>query len=171
MTLEELLKDKTLKPKDKPALIAQRLLEGSLQVDEVLEYAAHAKASEKAGCIEALEYATRQEGFIATEEMLPFAVRSLTDKEPRVKWESAKVIGNIAPSFPDRLSDAVDNLLANAEHTGTVVRWSVAFALSEILKLGTKLNKKLLPAMEDICGKEEKNSIRKIYADALKKSQ
>lgn len=169
MTLEELLKDKTLKQKDKPALIAQKLQDGSLSVKTILEQAAGAKATEKAHCIEALEYATREAGLAADEDILLFATRSLTDKEPRVKWESAKVIGNIAHLFPARLDDACANLLANAEHSGTVVRWSTAFALSAILKLGTKHNKQLLPAVEDICNREEKNSIRKIYQEALKK--
>jgi HEAT repeat protein len=93
----------------------------------------------------------------------------LTEKAPRVKWESAKVIGNIAHLYPDKLDDAIKNLLTNTEYDGTVVRWSAAFALGQIIKLKTKRNKILIPAIEAICKREEQNSIGKIYLDALKK--
>jgi len=49
------------------------------------------------------------------------------------------------------------------------VRWSAAFALGEIVKLKTRYNKTLVPAIEAICNSEEKNSIKKIYLDAVKK--
>lgn len=65
---------------------------------------------------------------LPVDELLAYA-------EPRVKWESAKVIGNIAKCFPDRLEQAIDNLLLNAANTGTVVRWATAYAVAEILKL------------------------------------
>jgi hypothetical protein len=93
----------------------------------------------------------------------------LTAKAPRIKWESAKVIGNTANLFITKLDTPIKNLLVNTEHEGTVVRWSAAFALGEILKLKTKHNKQLLPAIEAICKREEKNSIKKIYLDAMKK--
>jgi HEAT repeat protein len=79
------------------------------------------------------------------------------------------VIGNIAPLYPGKLKEAISNLLINTEHPGTVVRWSAAFALGEIVKMNTTLNKDLVPAIESICKREEKNSIRKIYLAALKK--
>jgi hypothetical protein len=86
-----------------------------------------------------------------------------------VKWESAKVIGNIAKLFPTQLDKCVNNLLLNAEKTGTVIRWATAYALAEILKLKTELNKKLLPKVETLCENEEDNGVKKKYLDALKK--
>jgi hypothetical protein len=50
-----------------------------------------------------------------------------------------------------------------------VVRWSSAIALSEILTLKPKHYQKLVEAMEAISNREEKNSIKKIYIDAIKK--
>ena len=93
----------------------------------------------------------------------------LTAKAPRVKWESAKVVGNIAHLYPAKLDTAIMHLLANTNHDGTVVRWSAAFALGEILKLKTKHNSSLLSRIEKICDQEEKNSIKKIYQAAIKK--
>jgi len=170
MTIEELIKDKTVKAKEKTEIISKWILEGSLPLEELLAFAEKQKDSEKATCIEAIEYATKQNPKIADESVLEFVTQTLTAKAPRVKWESAKVIGNIAHWFPQKLDQAITNLHVNTEHEGTVVRWSAAFALGEILKLKTKHNKDLLPALEAISAKEEKNSIRKIYLDAIKKT-
>lgn len=169
MTIDELLKDKTIKPKDKTEIISNWILDMSLPVDELIVFAEKQKDPVKATCIEAMEYATRQNPKIADEAVLIFVTNTLASKAPRVKWESARVIGNIAHLFPSQLEKSIGNLLINTEHEGTVVRWSSAFALGEILKLKTKYNYDLLPAIETICKKEEKNSIKKIYADAFKK--
>lgn len=171
MTIDELLKDKTIKPKEKTETISQWILDSSLPVDELIAFAEKQKDPAKATCIEAMEYATKQNPGIADETVLLFVSKTLTEKAPRIKWESAKVIGNIAHLFPDELDKSITNLLTNTEHEGTVVRWSAAFALGEILKLKTKHNAGLFPAIENICEKEEKNSIKKIYLDAIKKTK
>ena len=169
MTLDELISDKATKPKEKTETISKWILDKSLPVDELIAYAEKQKDPAKATCIEAMEYATKQKPEIADEIVLTFVTNKLTEKAPRIKWESAKVIGNIAHLFPTKLEKSIGNLLINTEHEGTVVRWSSAFALGEILKLKTKYNNDLLPAVEAICVKEEKNSIKKIYLDAIKK--
>ena len=117
-----------------------------------------AKDPAKATCIEAMEFATKVNPGIATVECLEFMIASLTAKAPRVKWESAKVIANIAHMFPDKLDNAVNNLLLNSEHAGTVVRWSAAVALAAIIKMKYKKNKELIPAIEAICKREEKRT-------------
>lgn len=169
MTLEEILGDKAIKPKEKTDAVGQLLLKKSLSVNELLSYAENQKDPVKATCIEAIEYVTKQEPNIADGKVLEFVTQQLTAKSPRVKWESAKVIGNVAHLFPDKLEKAITHLLTNTEHSGTVVRWSSAYALGEILKLNTDHNSDLLPAIEQICENEEKNSIRKIYLAAIKK--
>ena len=59
-------------------------------------------------------------------------------------------------------------MLANSEHTGTVVRWAAAFALGEIIKINTTFNKELLPAIDSILKREDQDSIKKVYQKALK---
>lgn len=169
MSLDELLKDKSTKPKEKTETISKWILDKSLPLDELIAFAEKQKDPTKATCIEAIEYASKQNPNIADESVLAFVSKTLTEKAPRIKWESAKVVGNIAHVFPAQLDSSITNLLTNTKHEGTVVRWSSAFALGEILKLKTKHNAKLLPEIEAICKKEEKNSIKKIYLDALKK--
>ena len=171
MNLQELLNNKSLKPKEKTETISHWLLDNSLKLDELIEFAKTAKDPVKATCIEAIEFATKNKAETGTLSCLEFVTQSLTNKAPRVKWESAKVIGDIAHLFPDNLDEAITNLLINSEHSGAVVRWSAAFALGEILKLKSAKNNDLLPAIESVYKSEEKNSIKKIYADALKKSR
>lgn len=168
MNIEELIKDKTIKPKEKTETISEWLLNGITSIDELLEYASKAKDPAKATCIEAIEFATKVNPGIANENVLNFVTGTLEEKAPRVKWESAKVIGNIASRFPGKLEISISNLLTNSEHEGTVVRWSAAYALGEILKLKSKYNADLLPAIEAICEREQKGSIKKIYLTAIK---
>lgn len=169
MTIEQVFRDKTIKAKAKVATIGDWLLNNELPVEELLAYAEQQKAKDKATCIEAVEYASKKSPGIASEPLLDFVTDALKDDEPRVKWESAKVIGNIARLFPERLDQAIEHLLLNAENTGTVVRWASAYALAEILKLKTGHNQKLLPEIEMLCSKEEDNGVKKKYLDALKK--
>lgn len=170
MTISELLADKATKPKEKTELLSNMLLDKRIEAAQLIEFALAAKDPAKATCIEALEFATKQHPGIATEQSFAFVTQMLGAKAPRIKWEAAKVIGNTAQLFPNKLDEAIAALLANTTHTGTVVRWSAAFALGEILKLGTTHHKTLLPALENVCENEEKNSIRKIYLAAFKKA-
>lgn len=169
MNIEKILQDKSIKAKAKVSTIGEWLLNGELPLDELLAYAGKQKATDKATCIEAVEFATRKTPGIADESLLAFVTTALDDDEPRVKWESAKVIGNIAALFPAGLERSVASLLTNAKNKGTVVRWAAAYALAEILKLKTRVNKELLPEIEALLGKEEDNGVKKKYLDALKK--
>ncbi len=73
----------------------------------------------------------------------------------------AKVIGNIAHLYPSKLTGALKNLLINTEHEGTVVRWSAAFALGQIIKMKSPLDKNLIPAFETICNRKKRAALKK----------
>lgn len=171
MNITELLNDKTKKIKVKTETISKWLIDGLMPVEELIAFAERAKDSEKATCIEAIEYATKEKQEIADESVFSFVTKMLTDKAPRVKWESARVIGNIAHLFPTKLNKPIANLLVNTENDGTVVRWATSYALAEILKLKTKHNKNLLPAIESILERELDNAIKKKYLEAIKKAK
>lgn len=141
-----------------------------MPLDELISYAKQQKDPNKATCIEAIEFASKQNPGITDEFVFNFAIESLSEKAARIKWESAKVIGNTAHLFPELLEQAISELIKNSAHDGTVVRWSAAFALGEIVKMKSKYNQALIPQIEIICNKEEKNSIRKMYLDAIKKA-
>lgn len=169
MTIEQVFQDKTIKAKGRVSTIGEWLMSGELPIDELVVYAEKQRATDKATCIEAVEYATKKLPTVADENLLFYVIDALKDDEPRVKWESAKVIGNIAKLYPTQLDKAINNLLANAENPGTVVRWATAYALAEILKLNTEYNKKLLSKIETLCEKEEDKGVKKKYNDALKR--
>jgi hypothetical protein len=171
MEISHILDDKTIKPNAKKEAISTLLLEGKISVAEIINVAGGLKDPAKATCIEALEHATGINPGIATPQLLDFVTECLLLKAPRIKWESARVIGNTAHRFPERLSQPLKNLLLNTGHTGTVVRWSSAFAISRILLLHLSLHDELIPIVKRIIENEEKNSIRKLYSDALKKAR
>ncbi|MCX6304435.1 MAG: hypothetical protein NT040_05670 [Bacteroidetes bacterium] len=168
--ISEILSDKLIKPGAKTGLLSKMILAGDLGVEQLLQFASTAKDPSLATCIEALEFVSASQPGLITKTCFEFVTGQLKSKAPRVRWESARVVANTAFLYPARLDAAITNLLANTEHTGTVVRWSAAGALAAILKLKTSRNTGLIPAVEAIMEREEKNSIRKIYAAALKKT-
>ncbi len=169
LKVEQFFKDKSIKLKDRTEQLCRLVAEHGITPDTLMQYAEKAKDTDKATCIESLEYATKTNPGIMTHTALSMVIDSLTATAPRVKWESARVVGNCIHLFPNRVEAAVKNLLDNSEHEGTVVRWSTAFALAQILAMNTSLNSRLVPAIEAIIMLEEKNSIAKIYATALEK--
>lgn len=171
MTLEQVFQDKSIKAKGKVSMIGEWLINNELPLEELIAYAEKQKAVDKATCIEAVEFATKAKPELADESLFAFVTNALTDTEPRVKWESAKVIGNVAKLFVTQLGNTISNLLANADNVGTVVRWATATALAEILKLKTENNETLLPKIEALCEKEEDNAVKKKYLDAIKKAK
>ncbi|MBI5539953.1 MAG: HEAT repeat domain-containing protein [Bacteroidia bacterium] len=171
MNFSDLFNDKSLKPKEKTEVLSKWILNNPKEINILIDFAKTSKDPVKATCIESLEFATKSNSEISNLTCLDFVSNTLTEKAPRIKWESARVIGNIAHLYPNKLELAINNLLINSEHSGTVVRWSAAYALGQIIKLKTLINKDLIPAAEAICEREEKNSIKKIYIDAIKKSK
>lgn len=166
--LTALFADRSLKPKEKVDALASLISSGSVEVNEVVTFASPAKDPVKASCIEAIERLAASNPGSVPATAVDFCIASLNDKAPRIKWESAKVIGHCIHRHPKKVNEAVRALLDNTEHDGTVVRWSAAYALSRIVTMGLPLNRSLIPALEAIAAREEKNSIRKIYADAVK---
>ena len=171
MDFQELFNDKSKKPKEKTEVLSKWMMANPKKLNNLIDFALTSKDPVKATCIEAIEFATKSKPEIASINCLNFVSQTLTEKAPRVKWESAKVVGNIAHLYPGKLDETIKNLLVNTEHDGTVVRWSAAFALGQIIKIKTTRNKNLIPAIESICGREKKNSIKKIYLEALKKAK
>ena len=169
MVPADVLNDKTKTSKQKVKLLGSGLLNGELTADELVAFAQKATSADKATCIEALEWATKTKPALASKKVFLFVTRSLMDTAPRVKWESAKVIGNTAHLFPSLLGQPIANLLTNSEDSGAVVRWASAYALAEILKLKTRYNEELIPAIEVICNREPDSAVKKKYLAALEK--
>lgn len=168
MAIDQLLQDKDIKAKQKTGLISTWLLDSTINISNLISYAQGGTNAVKGICIEAIEFATKQRPTIADDTVLDFVIQTLTEKAARIKWESARVIGNTIHLFPAKVDNAIANLLENTDNSCSIVRWSSAYALGQILKLKTSINTELIPTVEAICQNEEKNSIKKIYLDAIK---
>lgn len=171
MDIEGLLKDKTIKSKEKVAALSKAILTEKIKIGNVIKVASKAKGAEKGNCVEALEFATRSNPDISNQKCFDFVVQCLEDEAPRIRWEAAKVIGNIAGMYKTKLDSAIKGLLINTEYPGTVVRWSAAHALCKIIAHKTSHNTDLVPAIEAIFKLEEDNAIKNIYLAGLRKVQ
>lgn len=169
MKLQEIFADKAIKQKAKVGLISNLLITKKLKPSELISYASKALEVELASCIESLEFASKKKPEIIDESTWKFICKQLRHEVPRIKWESAKVIANVAFLYSNKLGPAISQLLVNAEDKGTVVRWASATALGEILKLKSKYNKDLIPAIEAISKGESDSAVKKKYVEALKK--
>jgi hypothetical protein len=165
MDLLEAIRKSGKKSKELNTFVAKLIFDQKLSGKDFTAALASGNDSERGTCLEALEFATQKNPEIA-KQYLPEIISSLTDKAPRVKWEAARVIGNIAGKFPAEAAKAVNNLFANTNDKGTVVRWSAAFALGEILK--SSKDKSLLNKIEALSKKETNNGVKNVYLKALK---
>jgi hypothetical protein len=164
--LTEILKEK-LKPKEKTAKLAEILKSDPKAMEELLDFWNSAKDAEKGTLLSAVTLLVSQNPeFIG--DHLNFVIDQIGHKAPRVKWESAEIVGHASKVFPDKVMAAIPALLANTTFDGTVVRWSVAFALSEIVKNVPASRDQLLPKIKAILAHETQHGIQVVYQRVLK---
>ena len=168
MEASEILLNKTIGAKQKVEAIAAAINAEQIKLASLVPFLKTLKDADKANGIEALEYVCRENPEKLTEEGFLFMCENLGAKTPRVRWESSKVISYTVKNFEQHAKKATLALINNTMHSGTVVRWSAALALTEIFKLGKEHEVELRKLFERVIASEEKNSIKKIYSKALK---
>jgi len=147
--------------------LAEEIKKDKKFIGRLIAYFESASASEQGHLIESLEYASQDKPeFVAP--YFNFVLEHLADKAPRVKWEAARIIANLAEKYADKTEKAIPELLKNSSDKGTVVRWSAAFALGEIAKSNSNAQKTLLPKMKELVMKETNNGVKNVYLKALK---
>jgi HEAT repeat protein len=169
-SIDEVLDDKSLKAKQKVVLISELLINRRISIEQLIASAKNKNDTSKATVLEAMEFASKTKAEIINSKAFEFVIDSLKSDAPRVKWESAKVMANTAHLFLGLLKKAIPGLLDNTDHSGNVVRWSAASALSKIIQCKTELNRELIPAIEAIEKREKDTAIKKIYQQGLKKA-
>jgi len=155
------------KPKELIVFLAEKVKKDKSLVNQIIDCMGKGSDVEKGVCAETMEYVTKDKPELG-KDFINTAIEYLNFDAPRVKWECARVIGNAALKYPDRVEKAIDKLFENTKDKGTVVRWSAAFGLAEIAKANEKLAKKLIPQFEKIIKKEQNSGVKNVYLKALK---
>ncbi len=163
--VQALLQDKALKPRQKSARIIAAVLDGELTFAQIVAYAESARLPEQATLMEALVQVSQQRPALADVHWLHFAMRGLCNtKAPRLQWEAATLISELAKRFPAQAVDAIPMLEQNLQTGGTVVRWSVATALCAMPR-----DAEMTAKLEALWQCEQENGVKNVYAVALGK--
>ncbi len=155
-----------LTAKKKAKALADALLEGTLTPKALLESAPKLPDAELAIVMESLEGATRKQPALVTDKLFALLIDSLDHGATRVRWEAARTIANVAKLHAERLGPAIDALLVNTTHDGTVVRWATAHALVAILRV-RKTDSHLRARLAEINATEQDAGVRGVYDKGL----
>lgn len=166
-TVKNILKSEK-KPKEKVSLLANKVKKDKKLLDEIVGYFEVGSVAEKGNCIEVMEYVSQDNPELII-SFLDFIIENLDYDAPKVKWETARVIGNLASKYPDKVAKSINKLFLNTKDKGTVVRWSVAFALTEIAKSNPKKQNELVVKFQKLIETEQNNGVKNVYIKALKK--
>ncbi|MBD3155200.1 MAG: hypothetical protein GF368_00910 [Candidatus Aenigmarchaeota archaeon] len=154
---KELIVKLSKEAREKPKLLEQ--------VEEGLK---EGSKVEKGICAEVMEYVSKDK----PELVKPYIVTVIDYLDfdaSRVKWEASRVIGNISKISPDKVTEAIPKLMVNTKDKSTVVRWSTAFALTEIAKNNSNIRNELVSKFREIIKKENNNGVKNVYLKFLKK--
>jgi hypothetical protein len=168
MSISELVKKNPLKAKELTELIAQNLIEKKFNILAILEEMPKLNQSNRGNCMEAITFACTKHIELFEAKWIAALLPFLGNEPARVKWECARTISEIAKHIQADWSKHIALLLVNAQKEGTVVRWSSAQALVQLYLANPKVYAHLKIELESLQRNEEKNSIQKIYAKALK---
>lgn len=155
------------KPKEKVALITQKVGGDKKLVAELFELLKNGTDVEKGTAAEVMKFVSKEN----PELMLPYIdvlIENIDYKAPRVKWGCPESLGNIAKKYPEKVEKAIPKLFENLKDKSTVVRWCAAFALTEIAKYNSKKQKELVGKFQNLIKTEQNNGVKNVYIKALK---
>jgi len=164
--LEELGRPKR-KPKELVVFVAEKIKRDENLFGQLVECLRTGSDVQKGICAEVMEYATKDNPELAR-PYLDSIIAHINYPAPKVKWETARVVANASRGSSESVGKAIPNLLLNTEDAGTVVRWSAAYALTEIAKHNPKLSRNLVPRFMKIAKKERNSGVKNVYLKALK---
>lgn len=167
MTVSELLASK-LKPKEKIVALRDLFKQNPQAITDLPKiYVTLKKDGDKGNCVAALTLLAEEDPYYL-EPCITWIVGLLSAKQPRVKWEAAQIVAHVSDTFPEEAAKAIPQLLENAQHEGTVVRWSAAHALVRLAQSDPNIWAKLATFIEKMAVSDPQNGVRAIYAKALK---
>lgn len=160
------IKGSKKKPKELVVFLAAEAKKDKKTLAGVADGLKKGSPVEKGVCAEVLEYVSRDD----PDSAAPFigtVAEYINFDAPKVKWETSRIIANLAPKFAYELEKAVPKLLINTKDKGTVVRWSAALALTEIAKKNQKIANSLLPTFVELSKKDKNSGVKNIYLKTL----
>ena len=169
MGLDEILKSKSIKENERTEILVELITEKSKVLESIYNNLDELPEKTIASVIEAIEKANKTANIDLEERWFDFALIKLKSSSSRLVWESAQLIGNLIHNFPNRAIEAFESLLTLSTHSGTVVRWSAAFAISEIAPYIESNKQFWRNKLETAMTQESKRSILKHYINALHK--
>jgi hypothetical protein len=167
--IDEILRS-NLKPKEKQTTLVNAVCNGDIPVREFIDFFKSCSDTDKGTCADAMKHISEIKPEILikyTDVLTPF----INYKAPRVKWGIPEAIGNLAKTYPDKVTEAIPYLLQNTVENKintTVIRWCAAYGLTEIAKHNKKAQQVLMPKMKEIADKETNNGVRNVYLKAIK---
>ncbi len=167
MSLLNLIRSSDQQPKSLAESISLALLQDPHLLDELAVSLEEGDKVEKGILMEAVEFATKTTPSLVNSQ-IDLIARYLDDPAPKVKWEAARIMANVASIFPIKITGAIPQLLLNTKDPGTVVRWSAAYALCEIAKHNLKVRPELMNHFNHIIKTERNSGVRNVYIRAVK---
>ena len=167
MNILEEIRQANKKAKEMALLLAKKFQQQKPTPKEYSSALESASKVEQGILIETMEFITQENPSFA-KPYLDIIIEYIASPVPKVKWEAARIIGNVVKELPATAQKAIPNLLVNTNDQGTVVRWSAAFGLGEIIKHHSKIRSKLMPKIEKIVKKEQNSGVKNVYLKAFK---
>jgi hypothetical protein len=166
MILDEIRGTKK-KPKELILFLAEKTKNNPELFMELIDGLKIGSKVEKATCLSVVAHIAKSKPELVIPH-LDHITEYINHDAPRVKWEAAEIIANIAQKFPDKASKTIPKLLLNTVDEGTVVRWSAAYALTEIAKNRPETREELVPKFIEIVMNEKNSGVKNVYQKALK---
>lgn len=171
MTIQQIIDDKSIKRLEKRKALIEGIINGSFDFSAISAACSFLPEKNISLLLEALEEVSRSKEFSLEEDYLNLSERYILSSDPSCKREASRIVGNLAAAFPANLDHAIDALLQNAEHDGTVIRWASAYALSRIVLIPQYARGPLFEQISRLCEKEQENGVKNQYKKALKKAE
>jgi xylose isomerase len=160
------LSDKNLKSIEKRKLIVSALLSEDLTIASLPPL----NDKQTGIVLEAMEEISQKEVAIIDESWLKFADNNVNSENNTLKREAARVTGNIAHKFPDKLENIIPKLLQNSENESTVIRWSSGYSLGRIVQIPKFANSDLFEMLSIIAENEQESGVKNQYLKGLKQA-
>lgn len=171
MDIISALNDKAFKSTEKRKEIITALRENVLTGDTLESLCNSLNEKQLTLVMEAVEEITREASGHIELNYLTLANRHISAKNNSLRREAARVIGNLAARFPDQMADIIPRLLENTKNSGTVIRWSGAYALAQIVSLPQYAVTPLYDTLTALYESEADNGVKKQYLVGLKKAK